>query len=168
MDLADIFERPFKYFPNKLAVVNTETDHKMNWKEFYYESVRLALTLRSMGVKKGDRVGILSMNRVRYLILYCANALLRSIIVPINFRLAPNELKFIIEDSSLSVILIGEECHDTFNNCNLTNKPKSIIISKDEDENDDYSIKTIKIEMQEILNFKKERIDENDIYGVHS
>lgn len=92
MDLAEVFMRPFKYFSTRPALASEDGKRSLNYKQFHEESVRLAITLGKLGVKKGERVGILSFNRTRYLSTYAACALARFVIVPLNFRLSPSGL----------------------------------------------------------------------------
>jgi acyl-CoA synthetase (AMP-forming)/AMP-acid ligase II len=50
--------------------------------------------LRGLGVKKGDRVGILLYNCLEYFALYFAAAKIGAIAVRLNFRLASQEFEY--------------------------------------------------------------------------
>ena len=67
---------------------------------------RLCHALAALGLRKGDRVAILSRNRTEYLEAYGV-AKSGLIAVPLNWRLAPNELLHPLKDSG-SVLLIAE------------------------------------------------------------
>ncbi len=65
----------------------------------------LAGRLVALGVSPGDRVAILSLNRVEYIGLYFAIAAVRAVAVPLNDRLHASELAHILVDSTASVII---------------------------------------------------------------
>jgi long-chain acyl-CoA synthetase len=69
---------------------------------------RLANVLRHHGIVKGSRVAVLSANSLPYLEMYYATAALGALIVPLNFRLAPAELAYILQDSGSTLLLVGE------------------------------------------------------------
>ncbi len=61
--------------------------------------------LRALGVRRGDRVAILSMNRAEYVETLFAAARLGAIAVPLNWRLTAPELAFQVADSEPAVLL---------------------------------------------------------------
>jgi acyl-CoA synthetase (AMP-forming)/AMP-acid ligase II len=68
-----------------------------------------ACSLDALGIGFGERVAIVSQNSARLLLaLYGVTAAGR-ILVPINFRLSPVEVQYIIEHSGASVLLIDPE-----------------------------------------------------------
>ncbi len=60
---------------------------------------RYANSLHARGVRKGDRVGILLFNCLEYWALYLAVMRLGAVAVRLNFRLAPEELAYALNDS---------------------------------------------------------------------
>jgi len=67
--------------------------------------LRLADALgRQLGVARGDRFAVLGVNGHRYLELYHAGFLGAGIVNPLNLRLAPKELAFILNDSGTRVV----------------------------------------------------------------
>lgn len=77
--------------------------------EFQQRVVATAGALHRDGVCKGDRVGILTLNRPDVLVVLFAAARLGAISVPINFRLTAPELHYVIEDAGLSVLMVGPD-----------------------------------------------------------
>ncbi|MCP4907965.1 MAG: long-chain-fatty-acid--CoA ligase [bacterium] len=63
------------------------------------EVARLASALRGAGIATGDRVAIVARNRLEFPIASFAISRLGAIVVPVNVRLAPEELQFVMEDS---------------------------------------------------------------------
>ena len=71
---------------------------------------RLAQALEQrFGVAKGDRVAHLGYNSVEYLDLLIACARLGAILLPLNWRLAPPELAYIIGHAEPKVLLAEED-----------------------------------------------------------
>ena len=68
-------------FPDRLAVVFREQGVRWSWKEFANEVDAFAAGLQELGLRKGDRVGIWSPNRVEWLVTHFATARLGLILV---------------------------------------------------------------------------------------
>jgi acyl-CoA synthetase (AMP-forming)/AMP-acid ligase II len=70
---------------------------------------RLVNALKGLDVQKGDRVAILSQNCNQYRELFWAVALGGFMIVPVNYRLSPREIAYILNDSGAKAILVSDE-----------------------------------------------------------
>ncbi|WP_336630732.1 MULTISPECIES: acyl-CoA synthetase [unclassified Microbacterium] len=73
---------------------------------------RFAAALHARGVRKGDRVAVLSNNHPDFLTTFFASGMLGAIFVPLNTRLAPRELEFMIEDSGARTLVLHEELRE--------------------------------------------------------
>src|SRR5215210_4069076 len=92
--------------PGKLAVVDAATGSTFSYDRLNERATRLANFLRAgAGVRSGDRVAVLAMNRTEILEAFFAAAKLTAILVPLNYRLALPELQYILEDSEPEVLL---------------------------------------------------------------
>jgi acyl-CoA synthetase (AMP-forming)/AMP-acid ligase II len=69
---------------------------------------RLANALRGVGIKKGDRIGILQTNCSQYVESYFAAAKIGAIFVPLNFRAKAEELAYMIGNAGAKALLVGE------------------------------------------------------------
>src|SRR5207244_305028 len=79
------------------------------WEQHGDRGLRLANALGSeLGVEQGDRVAVLSMNSHQYLELYHACYLGAGVVNPLNLRLAPKELAFILNDSGTEVVFVDQ------------------------------------------------------------
>src|SRR5439155_22513261 len=96
MDIPQFLERAVQFFPNAVACVAGKT--RLTYGTLQARVNRLANALQQRGVRKGDRVAVLSTNSLPYLEMYYATAALGALIVPLNFRLAPAELAYILYD----------------------------------------------------------------------
>jgi long-chain acyl-CoA synthetase len=72
---------------------------------------KTANLLRSIGVRKGHRVGLFLSNRVEYLILYFACFKIGAWAGPINARLKANEVNYILGDSGACVAVTERELY---------------------------------------------------------
>jgi len=68
---------------------------------------RLARALNTLGVVKGDRIGMLEVNCKQYLEAYFAAAKLGAIFVPLNFRAKADELSYMLGNAEAKVLLAG-------------------------------------------------------------
>jgi fatty-acyl-CoA synthase len=75
------------------------------WAQLDVRVTALARALSRRGVRFGDRVMILMLNRPEFVESFLAVNLLGAIAVPVNFRLTPSELVFLVEDCGSRVVI---------------------------------------------------------------
>ena len=68
---------------------------------------RLADALIKLGIKKGDRIGMLQVNSNQYIEAYFAAAKLGAIFVPLNFRAKADELRYMITHAEAKILFVG-------------------------------------------------------------
>src|SRR5712692_6774809 len=83
-------------------------DTRYTWNEFDRRTDALARGLASLGIQRGDRVTVMMLNCHRYLELYYACARMGAVIVPLNIRLARQEIVFILNDSETKVLVVDK------------------------------------------------------------
>lgn len=93
--------------PNKTAIL--DGDKALTYRQFAERVCKVAGALELAGIEKGDRVAILLLNESRYLELLYSITMLGAIAVPLNVRLAPEELKFILQDSGSKLLFLHRE-----------------------------------------------------------
>jgi fatty-acyl-CoA synthase len=79
--------------------------HTTTWAQLHDRVSKLAGALSRRGVEFGDRVLILMLNRSEFIESVLAANLLGAIAVPVNFRLTPQELAFLVEDCEARVAI---------------------------------------------------------------
>lgn len=89
-------------FPKKTAIICGP--HRFTYAQFADRAARLAGALRSAGVQAGDRVAFLSANCHRLLEAYYGVLEAGAVLLPLNIRLASNELAYILNDSETKVL----------------------------------------------------------------
>ncbi|MFE7418464.1 long-chain-fatty-acid--CoA ligase [Rhodococcus sp. NPDC057529] len=82
------------------------------WRELDDRSARTAAVLAARGVARGDRVVLLLTNRPEFLEVMLAATRLGAIAVPVNFRLSPGEVTFIVADSDAAVVVVEDSLVD--------------------------------------------------------
>jgi fatty-acyl-CoA synthase len=66
---------------------------------------RFAAFLRKIGIKPGERMGLLCKNNEEFITAFFAAAKIGVITIPINWRLTANEVEFILQDSAASLLI---------------------------------------------------------------
>ena len=100
-----VFRRAFAVFADRVAV--TSEDGSITYAELRDQSWRLAHALSSLGLKRGDRLAILSETRPEYVAAYAAVAALGVTAVTLNIRLHPDELSHCLALGRVSAVLFS-------------------------------------------------------------
>ncbi len=103
MTLAQLLERAALRRPEASAVVDGA--QRLSYVELAAQAAALARGLCALGVGKGDRVLIALKNRLEHVLAYWALQTIGGVAVPVNFRLAGGELRYLLEDSGARVAL---------------------------------------------------------------
>ncbi|HOX46734.1 MAG TPA: long-chain fatty acid--CoA ligase [Myxococcota bacterium] len=95
---------------SKPAVVELETGRSLTYAALDERADRLAHALQDgFGVGPGERVAVLAQNRLEQVELYFAVAKLGAVLVPVNWRLTPPEVGYVLADSAPRVMFFGRE-----------------------------------------------------------
>jgi fatty-acyl-CoA synthase len=110
MNWVSVLEHHAARTPQRPLAVSA--DRTMSYAEMLDCSLRAAGGLAERGVRTGDVVGLLSYNRVELLAtIFAANAL-GAIAMPINWRLAAPEVRYLLEHSGASAFVCDAELVD--------------------------------------------------------
>src|SRR4051794_37007703 len=82
---------------------------RRTWAELDERVRRLAAALRAEGVGPGDRVAVLDLNHPSCLELTLACARIGAANAVVNFRLAPPEIVYVLNDAGAALLLVGPE-----------------------------------------------------------
>jgi long-chain acyl-CoA synthetase len=93
--------------PDALAL--TFQDRALTFADLDERSSRVAQALRDAGVGEGDRVAFLDKNCPEYFDTLFGAAKLNAVDVAVNWRLAPPEIKYTVNDAQAKVLFVGEE-----------------------------------------------------------
>jgi acyl-CoA synthetase (AMP-forming)/AMP-acid ligase II len=89
------------------AVVFTFEGDEMTYAALDAGSNRAAQALASKGVRKGDRIAYMGKNSHLYFEILVGAAKLGAVMVPVNWRLAPPEVAYILNDCQAKLLFIG-------------------------------------------------------------
>jgi fatty-acyl-CoA synthase len=92
---------------------------------------RLAHALDSIGVRAGTRVAYLGSNHPALMESLFATAALGAIFVPLNARLSPAEITFMLDDSGAEVLIFGRGSVPTVERLEAPARPKLIAVDAD-------------------------------------
>ena len=95
--------------PNKLMVNDVLAERRFSYAQMNARVNRAAGLLQSLGLENGDRVALLLYNGHEFIEAFFAAAKLGLVIVPLNWRLTPSELGYIIKDSGARALLYDVE-----------------------------------------------------------
>jgi acyl-CoA synthetase (AMP-forming)/AMP-acid ligase II len=93
--------------PDRIAYIYG--DEQVTFAEFDRRVDSVAAALRASGVRPGDRVAVLDKNSLAYAELLFGAARVGAVQVPVNYRLAPDEVAYIVGDAEARVLVAGAE-----------------------------------------------------------
>lgn len=95
--------------PDRVALVDGVGGRETTWRELEERTNRLCDALRANGVRKGDRVALFAMNSAAMMEVYFAVGKLGAITVPVNFRLQPAEVAYVLNDSGATFLFVSAD-----------------------------------------------------------
>ena len=106
MNTTDFLNISYAICPERDAMVFD--GRRWSYEQIYERVNRLANAFRGLGIKKGDRIGILQVNCSQYIESYFAAAKTGGIFVPLNFRAKAEEMAYMINNAGVRALLAGE------------------------------------------------------------
>jgi fatty-acyl-CoA synthase len=94
-------------YPEREAVVDGEL--RLTYAQFLERADRWSAALQKLGVRQGDRVAYIAPNTHAQLESFYAVPQIGAVLVPINYRLSPDEFEYIINHSGASVVCAHED-----------------------------------------------------------
>jgi acyl-CoA synthetase (AMP-forming)/AMP-acid ligase II len=108
MNLGQIQKINAKKFPSTVAL--KDATRSFTYPQMNHRINKLANSLISLGLQKGDKIAVLLENCIEICELFMATAKTGIIIVPINFRLVSREVEYIVNNSDAKAMVV----HDQF------------------------------------------------------
>ena len=107
MAIGDIVKKHSFYTPDKVAMIID--DREYTFRELNERTNRVANFLIGNGIGKGDRISVLLLNCSEFMEVYFAAAKIGAIFVPLNYRLAPAELEYQLNDCGSRLLVFHDE-----------------------------------------------------------
>ena len=106
--IGDILDIQTQRFAEREALVHAATGDRFNYREFHAEVERVARGLLSIGIAKGQHVGIWATNYTEWVIAQFATAKIGAVLVTVNPAYRTTELAYVLEQAQIgALILIG-------------------------------------------------------------
>jgi acyl-CoA synthetase (AMP-forming)/AMP-acid ligase II len=105
MDIATILRQSVERYPDHTALVFD--DRRWTYAAWYARIARFAQALADLGVRPTDRVAFYVSTSENSVTTYFACQMLGAVSVPVNYRLSPGEVAYILQDSGARVLVYG-------------------------------------------------------------
>jgi fatty-acyl-CoA synthase len=115
--ISDFIDRAVGVYGERTGVIDEPDQPAPSLGELTYAQLgalarRQAARLDELGIEPGDRVAVVSHNSARLLTSFFGVAGSGRVLVPVNFRLRPDEVSYIVEHSGARVLLVDPELDD--------------------------------------------------------
>jgi len=131
--IGDIPRLNARRYPEKKALIMG--DEHMTFKTLNESANKLANGLISMGVKPGDKAGIMAQNCLEFPVILYAAAKCGAVLVPINFRYEKKELIYVVNNSGPKILFFDAANASIVEEASLdfSNKIQMIAISSEKE-----------------------------------
>ncbi len=96
------------FSPDKTAMIDLYSDRRWTYGEYHERVGKVAGYLKSLGIEPGDRVAFLALNSSDIIDLIFGCWRIGAIVLAVNFRLAPAEVTFILNNAEAKAILLDD------------------------------------------------------------
>ena len=131
--LADVLSTNVADQPDATAI--SLDDQSISWRDLDERSRRAAAALAEAGIGSQDRVAFIDKNSIEYFEVLFGATHLNAVLVAVNWRLAPPEMEYIVNDAEAKVLVIHEDFaeHLAAFEPNLTHTTTVIVIGASAD-----------------------------------
>ncbi len=113
LTVSHILEGRADLTPNRIGCILWKQNRRFHFSELEDRARRVARLLSDLKVKKGDRIALFAQNGIHYVDLFFGIAKIGAIFVPINYRLAPAEIEYILSDCQPTVFFFSPSFTET-------------------------------------------------------
>ncbi|GAA3822988.1 AMP-binding protein [Nocardioides panacisoli] len=131
----DFLDRAVQVYGDRVGVVDEPVQPAASQGELTYREIghlarRQAAKLDQLGIGVGDRVAVVSQNSSRLLTSFFGVCGWGRVLVPVNFRLVPDEVRYIVEHSGARVLYVDPELEESLKDVECEHK---FVLGTDED-----------------------------------
>jgi fatty-acyl-CoA synthase len=105
LTIGEMLDQIVEKFPERNALIVHHQNVVWNYRTFANRVVEVARALMALGIKKGDRVGIWSLNNSEWTLTQFATAKIGAILVNINPNYRTHELKYALNKASVKLLI---------------------------------------------------------------
>ena len=102
-----MLQASFSHYANNQSLIFVGEENR-TYAQLEIDVKKASVLLRQIGVRKGDKVAICSMNMPQWGIAFFATAVIGAVVVPVLPDFHPNEIKNILQHAEVSVIFVSE------------------------------------------------------------
>jgi len=129
LSVLEFRDRAAMFFGDKVGVIDGET--QFTYREFANRTHRLANALVELGVSPGDRVSFITFNTHHLLEAYYGVIEAGAILNPINIRLAPHEIEYILGHARSKVVFVHRDFEPLVAEMRPRLSPRPIVVVLD-------------------------------------
>ena len=127
LTIIDHIRRAELLYPDRVAVVDEPDQPAPSWGTLTYREMAeraraQAAGLDALGIEVGERVAMVSHNSARLLTSFFGVSGSGRILVPVNFRLVAEEVKYIVQHSGARVLLVDPELEEAMSSVECEHK----------------------------------------------
>jgi fatty-acyl-CoA synthase len=124
LTIGDLLHRTADRYPDRLAVASCHQSKRLTWAELNAAADRVARGLWSLGIRRGDRVGLWSTNCIEWIMMHMGCARAGVSLVNVNPAYRSHELQFTLTRSRMKALflwhkdkradyeeILGRACH---------------------------------------------------------
>lgn len=110
LTLPTILRRAESLFGKKeiISRLPDKSTHRYTYRDFATRAKKLAVALHRFGINKGDRVATLCWNHYQHMEAYFAIPCIGAVIHPLNLRLSPGDLSYIVNHAEDKIIIVDQ------------------------------------------------------------
>jgi fatty-acyl-CoA synthase len=106
LTIGALLDRTATSFPDRLAVASRHQLRRMTWAELGQAADRVARGLWSLGIRRGDRVGLWSTNCIEWVMLHMGCARAGAALVNVNPAYRSHELQYTLTRSRMKALFL--------------------------------------------------------------
>ena len=109
LTIGALLDRTASRFPDHLAIVSRHQARRMNWAELSGAADQVARGLWSLGIRRGDRVGLWSTNCIEWVMMHMGCARAGAALVNVNPAYRSHELQYTLTRSRMKALFLWPE-----------------------------------------------------------
>jgi fatty-acyl-CoA synthase len=106
LTIGDLLHRTANRFPDRLAVLSCHQQKRFTWAELSDEADHVARGLWSIGIRRGDRVGLWSTNCIEWIAMHMGCAMAGAALVNVNPAYRSHELAYTLKKSRMKALFL--------------------------------------------------------------
>jgi len=106
LTIGELLKRTASSFPDRLAVASRHQSRRMNWAELSQAADKVARGLWSLGIRRGDRVGLWSTNCIEWVMMHMGCARAGVSLVNVNPAYRSHELQYTLTRSRMKALFL--------------------------------------------------------------